>query len=48
MIAKVPESFKDISDLIPVPDNQEIYQDMSKQEETKQVNYGQYFVEILE
>ena len=48
LIAKVPESFKDISDLVPVPDNQEIYQDMSKQEETHEANLGQLFIEILE
>ena len=25
MIAKVPSAFRDISDLVPVPDNQEIF-----------------------
>ena len=48
MAAKVPTAFRDISDLVPVPDNQEIYQDMSKPEQTGNLNCGQVFFEILE
>ena len=40
MTAKVPTAFRDISDLVPVPDNQEIYQDMAKPEDTGIINCG--------
>ena len=43
MICSVPASFRDISDFIPVPDNQEIQQDMNKAAEGSSevvANYG--------
>ena len=46
----LPSSFRDISDFVPVPDNQEIYQDMTKAEEggNAVANYGQVIFEILD
>jgi hypothetical protein len=40
----LPTSFRSMEDLIPVPDTQEIFQDMTKEG----TNYGQLIVEILE
>ena len=50
LAASLPSSFRDISDFVPVPDNQEIYQDMTKAEEGSPAvaNYGQVIFEILD
>ena len=51
LACKLPSTFRDISDFVPVPDSQEIYQDMTKPAEgsTEVVaNFGQLIVEILD
>ena len=51
MACKLPNSFRDISDMIPVPDNQEIYQDMTKPADGSTdvvANFGQLIIEILD
>ena len=50
IVATLPGKMRDISDFVPVPDNQEIYQDMTKAEAEAEAsaNYGQVIFEILD
>ena len=50
IVATLPGKMRDISDFVPVPDNQEIYQDMTKAEAAAEAsaNYGQVIFEILD
>ena len=51
-MADLNKNFSDMSSLVPIPDNQEVYQFLTEQDQEtngeKLLNFGQLIVEILE
>ena len=52
LVADLNKNFSDMSSLVPIPDNQEVYQFLTEQDQEtsveKLLNFGQLIVEILE